>query len=191
MSETTRDAEVDDQLHEALGRSQRLGFLGDRSITEVIDHARSFVTALDGVTGSVIDLGAGGGVPGLVVATDRPDLRLTLLDRRTKRTDFLAQMIRRMQFSEHVSVLAADVDHAIRTGHVGFDAAVARGFGPPEFTLRSAVRCVRLGGVIVISEPPSGDRWDPGLLAELGVRRTPSDDRVARFVCEIGADGPG
>ncbi len=171
-------------MHEALGRSQRLGFLGDRPIVEVIEHARSFVTALDGVTGSVIDLGAGGGVPGLVVAIDRPDVRLTLLDRRTKRTDFLAQMIRRLDLSDHVSVLALDVDDAIRLGHVGFDAAVARGFGPPEFTLRSAVRCVRPGGVIVISEPPSGDRWEPQLVQELGLTRTESDERVVRFVLD-------
>jgi 16S rRNA (guanine527-N7)-methyltransferase len=186
VSDQTRGAEVELKLHEALGRSQRLGFLGDWPIPEVIEHARSFVTALDGVTGSVIDLGAGGGVPGLVVATDRPDLQLTLLDRRTKRTDFLAQMIRRLDLSTHTQVLAADVDDAIQSGYVGFDAAIARGFGPPEFTLRAAVACVRTGGVIIISEPPSGDRWEPELLRELQVVRTPSDDRVVRFV--VSAD---
>ena len=169
-------------MHEALGRSQRLGFLGDRPIPEVIEHARSFVTALDDVTGAVIDLGAGGGVPGLIVGIDRPDLQLTLLDRRTKRTDFLAQMVRRLGLGNRVTVLAADVDDAIRNGIVGFDAAIARGFGPPEFTLRSAVRCVRPGGVIVISEPPSGDRWDPALLEELHLVRSPSDERVVRFI---------
>lgn len=182
VSHSTQGDEVEKNLHEALGRSQRLGFLGDWPIPEVVEHARVFVAALDGVTGAVIDLGAGGGVPGLVVATDRPDLQLTLLDRRTKRTDFLAQMVRRLDLDGHTKVLAADVDDAIQAGHVGFDAAIARGFGPPEFTLRSAVACVRPGGVIVISEPPSGDRWDPELLRELDVVRTPSDDRVVRFV---------
>lgn len=182
VSNQTPGVEVQEELHEALGRSQRLGFLGDWPIIEVVEHARSFVAALDGVTGSVIDLGAGGGVPGLVVALDRPDLQLTLLDRRTKRTDFLAQMIRRLRFSDHVDVLAADVEDAVRAGKVGFDAAIARGFGPPEFTLRSAVRCVRVGGVIVISEPPSGDRWPPELLEELHLVRTPSDARVVRFI---------
>jgi hypothetical protein len=37
----------------------------------------------------------------------------------------------------------------------------------------------------VISEPPSGDRWAPELLEELGVERShasSSDDRVARFI---------
>ena len=182
MSEQTPGAEVEEELHEALGRSQRLGFLGHRAIPEVVEHARSFVRALEGVSGSVIDLGSGGGIPGLVLAVDRPDLRITLLDRRTKRTDFLSQMTRRLRLTDRVSVVAADVDDAIRAGHVDFDAAVARGFGPPEFTLRSAVRCIRPGGVIVISEPPTGDRWDQGLLDELELERTPSNEQVVRFV---------
>ncbi len=185
VSNQTPGTEVEEELHEALGRSQRLGFLGDRAIPEVIEHARSFVRALENVSGSVIDLGSGGGVPGLVLAVDRPDLRITLLDRRTKRTDFLSQMVRRMRLADRVSVVAADVDDAIRSGHVDFDAAVARGFGPPEFTLRSAVRCLRPGGVVVISEPPSGDRWDQDLLDELGLQRTPSDSQVVRFMRDL------
>lgn len=172
--------QVEQELHEALGISQRLGFLGDRPIVEVIEHARAFVSALHGVSGSVIDLGAGGGVPGLVLAVDRPDLAITLLDRRTKRTDFLSRMVRRMRL-DHVSVVAADVDVAIRQGCVGFDAVVARGFGPPDVTLQTGARCLGRGGVIVISEPPSGDRWDPELVESLALVRTPSDSRVACF----------
>jgi len=175
--------QVEQELHEALGTSQRLGFLGDRPIVEVIEHARAFVLGLEGVAGSVIDLGAGGGVPGLVLAVDRPDLSITLLDRRTKRTDFLSRIVRRMRL-DHVTVVAADVDDAIRQGHVGFDAVVARGFGPPDFTLRTAARCLGKTGVIVISEPPTGDRWDVELVSSLGLVRSPSDARVVRFTRE-------
>ena len=60
--------------------------------------------------------------------------------------------------------------------------AVARGFGPPETTLEFASRLVRAGGRIVISEPPTGDRWDGELVAELGLRRRrQADGRVAVF----------
>ncbi len=174
-------AEADRELTEALGASQRLGLLGDRPIAEVIDHARAFVDALSDVSGAVLDLGAGGGVPGLVLAVDRADLTVTLLDRRTKRTDFLSRMVHRLGLGARVVVIAADVDDAIRDGVVGFDAVVARGFGPPSFTLRTAARCVCPGGVIVISEPPIGDRWDPALIDELGLRREVCDPRVVRF----------
>jgi 16S rRNA (guanine527-N7)-methyltransferase len=174
-----------DDLHDALGESQRLGFLGRRPVDEVVEHARGFVRGLDdiGPNGSVIDLGAGGGVPGLVIAHDRVDLRITLLDRRTKRTDFLERMVRRLGWSDRVSVAAMDVNEFTVDREHTFDAAVARGFGPPNETLTCAVRLVRPGGRIVISEPPVGDRWDPALLARLGVVRTPHpESTVAVFI---------
>lgn len=172
---------ADWELIEVLGAAQRLGALGDRPIPEVIDHARAFVSALADVSGAVLDLGAGGGVPGFVLAVDRPDLTISLLDRRTKRTDFLTRMVRRLGVESRVVVLATDADDARRQGIGGFDAVVARGFGPPQDTLRTAVGFVRPGGVIVISEPPVGDRWDPELVDALGLEREPSDPRVVRF----------
>ncbi|HSM67599.1 MAG TPA: hypothetical protein VK860_14945, partial [Ilumatobacteraceae bacterium] len=62
-----------------------------------------------------------------------------------------------------------------------FDAVVARGFGPPESTLALAARLARPGGRIVISEPPSGDRWAPEVVASLGVERIAVDGPVAVF----------
>ncbi len=69
----------------------------------------------------------------------------------------------------------------IREAGGAFDAAVARGFGPPEVTLSAAARLVRSGGVIVISEPPSGERWSAALVQRLGVVREESPAGVARF----------
>jgi 16S rRNA (guanine527-N7)-methyltransferase len=161
-------------LIETLRQAQRFGFFGDWAIEEAVEHARQYVAAIDDLPSgsSVIDLGAGGGLPGLVVGHDRPDLRLVLLDRRQKRTDFLERAARRLGF-DHVTVWCDDATVIARTIGAGriepFDGAIARGFGPPEFTLRTAHGCVRHGGVIVISEPPAADRWDPALLAELGV----------------------
>jgi 16S rRNA (guanine527-N7)-methyltransferase len=156
-------------LHEALGDAQRLGFLGARPIDEVIEHARRFVDALGSVDGSIVDLGAGGGVPGLVIAHDRPDLRVTLIDRRTKRTDFLERVVGRLGWADRVEVIAADAERVAIEQPPGFDAAVARGFGPPEKTLDLAIRLVRPGGTIVISEPPEGDRWVDVSLVRSGV----------------------
>lgn len=153
-----------------LEESQRLGFLGERDITDVIEHARSFVAALDGVSGTVIDLGSGGGIPGVVIAHDRPDLRLILIDRRAKRTDFLDRMIRRLDWSDRVSVVCADVEEFIDVAP-GIDVAVARGFGPPISTLTLAARLVRPGGRVIISEPPNGERWPENVVSELGVSR--------------------
>ena len=155
----------------ALDDAQRLGFLGSRPIPEVIEHARGFVRALEqhGSIGSVLDLGSGGGVPGLVIAHDLPTARLTLLDRRAKRTDALERVVRRLRWSDRVSVVCQDV--TTFEPAMTFDAVVARGFGPPEFTLTEAARLVRPGQPIVISEPPGANRWSAELLDELELRQ--------------------
>lgn len=150
--------------------------LGERPIDEVIEHARSFVDALVDVRGVVVDVGSGGGVPGLVIAEARPDLELVLVDRRAARTDHLRRLVGRLGWQERVSVRCADALH-VDLGSPA-DAVVARGFGPPELTARAATRLLRAGGLLVVSEPPDAatDRWR-GIL---GVTRQPwPDGRVA------------
>ncbi|MGB0113197.1 MAG: RsmG family class I SAM-dependent methyltransferase [Ilumatobacteraceae bacterium] len=141
----------------------------------------------DGGVVRIIDLGSGGGVPGLVIAHDLPEAQVVLLDRRSKRTDFLERMVRRLGWTDRVRVICGEAERAVDDQAHAFDAAVARGFGPPSFTLRIGAGLVRSGGRIVISEPPDGDRWDPTLLAKIGVRRLESPghspDVAARVVC--------
>ncbi len=104
-----------------------------------------------------------------MIAHDRPDLAVTMLDRRAKRTDALERVVRRLGWGDRVSVVCQDV--AGFEPIVLFDSIVARGFGPPEFTLETAARLVAPGGPIVISEPPGADRWDISLLDRVGLRR--------------------
>jgi 16S rRNA (guanine527-N7)-methyltransferase len=176
---------IDDDaaLAEALASSQRLGMLGRRPVTEVIEHAGGFVRALADVTGTVIDLGTGGGVPGLVIAAARPDLGLVLVDRRATRTDHVQRLVRRLSWTDRVEVRTADTDQ-LRAEDRRFDAAVARGFGPPATTLAAAAALVRPGGLVVISEPPPGttSRWDDLDLREYDVAQVPSPSpTVATF----------
>lgn len=155
--------------------------LGPAPIRKVIDHSEAFVEALAGVTGRVVDLGSGGGVPGLVIAWRRRDLDIVLADRRATRTDHLRRLVIRLGLSAHVSVLNAEAASLPRLLDGPADAVVARGFGPPEAVLGAAVPILAAGGVIVVSEPPrpSGDRWPVSLLERFGVERSPADERVA------------
>lgn len=163
-----------DFLTETLRQAQRLGFFGGGPIEAAIDHATHFVAAIGPLApgARIIDLGSGGGLPGLVVADCYRDSIVVLLDRRQKRTDFLERAVARLGFA-HVAVWCADASSVaaeVSSGRMPpFDVVTARGFGPPAATLRLAVRCVGAGGRVVISEPPTGDRWDAGLLDEVGV----------------------
>lgn len=175
-----------------LSAARTLGTLGSAPVDTVIRHALGFAHALDGVSGTVLDLGTGAGVPGLIVAAARPDLRLVLVDRRAARIDALTRGIRRQHWGDRIEALCADVSGLVGSAvHEGqYAAAVSRGFGPPEETLRYAARAVADGGRVVISEPPqaSGSRWDGDtLLAAGGTERriSPPERRGAVAVFHV------
>lgn len=157
-----------------LRESQRLGLLGARPVEQAAEHAATFADALgEQAAGTrLIDLGSGGGLPGLVLAELLPHCSIVLVDRRQKRTDFLQRAVRRLAFS-NVEVREADVATIARDVEVGrerrFGVVTARGFGPPDVTLRLARRLLADDGTIAISEPPTGERWDRALVAELGL----------------------
>jgi 16S rRNA (guanine527-N7)-methyltransferase len=159
-------------LEDVLATAQRLGTLGALPIPDVIAHSRQFVDALVGITGAVMDIGTGAGVPGLIIAVDRPDLTLVLTDRREARMDALARGVTAMGIRDRVKVLTGDV--AVLGQNLAhadtYDAVVCRGFASPEVTATLARPLLKNGGTLIVSEPPTFDplRWPPDLLKRLG-----------------------
>lgn len=160
-------------LLRVLGEAQRIGTLGAAPCAEIIRHATWFAEALPSDTSRVIDLGSGAGVPGLIVAVVRPQLQITLVDRRTKCADALQRAVSALDLAERVTVCCDDVENLCRLPgwHRTFDAAISRGFGPPLRTLTLSALFVRLGGVVVVSEPPDDvpNRWANIDLAGIGL----------------------
>jgi 16S rRNA (guanine527-N7)-methyltransferase len=134
--------------------------LGAAPITEFIEHSESFVAALAGVSGTIVDLGSGGGVPGLVIAWRRPDLAVVLVDRRATRTDHLRRLVARLGLGGRATVVTSEARALPCLLADAVDAVVARGFGPPGVVLRAAAPILADGGLLVVSEPPGdADRW--------------------------------
>lgn len=159
-------------VEEVLTTAQRVGTLGDRPIPEVMEHAQAFVAALVDVTGTVIDIGTGAGVPGLVIAQERPDLTLVLADRRATRMDALQMGVSGLGWEDRITVLTCDIaDLGKQSEHAGqYDAVVCRGFGSPEVTAPLARPLLKNGGTLIVSEPPSPkpSRWTSELLEKTG-----------------------
>ena len=120
--------------------------LGAAPIADVIDHSDGVRRRPPGVTGTVVDLGSGGGVPGLVIAWRRPDLRLVLVDRRATRTDHLRRLVTRLGLGERVSVLTAEARALPRLLDRPVAAVVARGFGKPRGVIGAALPILEVGG---------------------------------------------
>jgi 16S rRNA (guanine527-N7)-methyltransferase len=160
----------------ALDDGRRRGFLGaDQEPMTVARHAAGFAPAL-GDAERIVDLGSGGGVPGLVLAVVLPAARLALVDSSVSRTDWLHRLVRRLGLDERVRVVTAraEVFGHDREWRETQDAVVARSFAPPLVAAECATALLRLGGRLVVSEPPAGgrgERWPEGELAELGLQR--------------------
>lgn len=160
-----------DALDAVLERSRALGFLGPGDIAEQRRHAEAFGALLPDAPGLAVDLGSGGGLPGLVLAAVLPHMRWVLLDSMTKRTDFLDEVVLELGWQDRVEVVTGRAEQLARERRATADVVVARGFGPPAVTAECAAPLLRLDGVVVVSEPPgsTGRRWPAEGLAELGL----------------------
>lgn len=157
-------------LLEVLGESRDKGFLGPGDVMFHVEHARGFAGLLEVGATRVLDLGSGGGVPGLVLALDLPDSRVTLLDGSVKRCAFLTEAAVRLGLPIEVRCgRAEDLGHDAALRGM-FDAVVSRSFGPPAVVAECAAPMLRVGGFLIVSEPPgSSQRWDAAGLQQVGL----------------------
>ncbi len=162
-----------EELHAVLEESRRLGFLGPGPVDDHIAHAERFCRLVGDVSGSFVDLGSGGGVPGLVALAVWPQASGVLLDAQAKRCAFLRRSVVDLGWAGRTTIVE---DRAERAGRVAdlreaADLVLVRSFGPPAPTAECAAAFVRPGGRVAVSEPPSGSeaRWPAAGLAVLGL----------------------
>ena len=157
-------------VRDVLERARDLGFLGPGPVEAHIEHARGFAEAFASPPGRFVDLGSGGGVPGLVLADLWPSADVVLLDSMERRTAFLAEAVAGLGWGSRVEVVRKRAEAYGREHRGEFDAAVARGFATPPVTAECAAPLLRVGALLVVSEPPEeAGRWPAGGLAPLGL----------------------
>jgi 16S rRNA (guanine527-N7)-methyltransferase len=95
---------------------------------------------------SVCDIGTGAGLPGLVVAIARPDVRITLVEPLLRRTTFLEEVIADLGL-DHVSVVRGRADDL--HGQATFDVVTSRAVAPLERLLGWSMPLVAPEGALV------------------------------------------
>lgn len=186
------------ELHNVLERARQLGFFGPSEIEGQINHALAFLPLLTSIKSetdsvSIVDLGAGGGLPSLPLLEAEPSLSISMLDTSERRCSFLTWAISELGFAQRAQVLhrrAEEFASEIENRET-FDAVIARGFGPPAATIESGAPLVRLGGLVVISEPPKQRNWPAEALATVGLELAETGQVVAfSKVAESPAEFP-
>ncbi len=169
---------VDRRIGAVLARAAALGFLGQVAVTEQIDHALGFVATVEEELcrppGSVLDLGTGGGLPGLVLAACWQGAEVVLVDANERRTDFLREVVSGWGDTGRVHVVRGRAEELGREPdrRERVEVVTARSFGPPAVTAECGAPFVAVGGRLVVSEPPGAERserWPAAGLATLGL----------------------
>lgn len=124
-----------------------------------------------------VDLGTGGGIPGLVLAT-LTMCRWVLVDRGERRGSFLRWAVRRLCLGDRVEVVVADAVEVGRGPLRGkANLVTARGFAPPGPTAECGAPLLLPGGLLVVSEPPDTTRGQAGRWEDGGLRTLGLEDR--------------
>lgn len=107
---------------------------------------------------AVIDVGSGGGLPGVPLAIARPDLRVTLLEATGKKARFLQECVDKLPLpnatviQSRAETLGQDKAHRER-----YDLAVCRAIGPVGELLEYALPLLKVGGLLLAMKGPKAE----------------------------------
>lgn len=154
------------------------GLLGPREVPRIWDrHLLNCAVVAEVVppAASLVDIGSGAGLPGLVLAIVRPDLTVTLLEPLLRRTVFLEECVEALKL-DNVEVLRGRAEEL--AGKRVFDVASARAVAPLDRLLKWAMPLLREGGELIAMK---GERA-AGELAEAEAQLQASGARTAELV---------
>ncbi|MEU5938939.1 16S rRNA (guanine(527)-N(7))-methyltransferase RsmG [Micromonospora sp. NPDC047548] len=129
------------------------GLIGPREAPRIWDrHLLNCAAVAERIPegASVIDVGSGAGLPGLVLAIARPDLQVTLVEPLARRTSFLIEAVQQLGLAKMVRVFRGRADEA---------ASGATGIGPLSadvVTARAVAPLDRLSGWCLPLAVPGG-----------------------------------
>ncbi|HET7420576.1 MAG TPA: 16S rRNA (guanine(527)-N(7))-methyltransferase RsmG [Candidatus Dormibacteraeota bacterium] len=111
-----------------------------------------------GDAGSLVDVGSGGGLPGLPLKIARPELDVTLIEADQAKAAFLVQACARLGLAgvEVVARRAEEAGHEPRLREA-FDVAVARALAPMPVLVELCLPFVRVGGRLLAQKTATED----------------------------------
>ena len=99
-------------------------------------------------SGQVIDVGTGGGLPGIVWAVYRPDLKITLLDSINKKCEAVQEIINALGLS-NVKIICSRSEDFARSNREAFNLAGAKALASAGVTAELLSPLVKLNGHVI------------------------------------------
>jgi 16S rRNA (guanine527-N7)-methyltransferase len=176
------------------------GLIGPREVPRLWDrHLMNCVAVAELIPdrSRVVDVGSGAGLPGLVLAIARPDLRVTLIEPLLRRTVFLTETVEALALP-NVEVLRGRAEDW--AGRMSADVVTARAVAPLERLISWCLPLARPGGVMLALKGDSAAselaevaktlralgaaRWD---VVEVGAALGTTPTRIVRI--DLGPQG--
>ena len=140
------------------------------------------VRALDG---PIVDVGSGGGAPGIPLAAALPEREVTVLEAERRKADFLERWCDRLP---NLKVVwgRAEEQESDRYG-----VAVAKALAPPPVAAEGLLPLVRSGGTAVLWVGPSADLSAVARVAEVLAGGEPEERDGLLLIRKLGPTPPG
>lgn len=131
----------------------------------LLDDALRGLELIAGLAGPIVDVGSGGGTPGIPLAASLPDRRVTLLEAERRKCEFLEQWVAELPNLDVVWGRAEEQRREM------YGVAVAKALAVPPVATEWCLPLVRDGGAVVL--------W---------VGPTAESDRVAVTAARVGGE---
>lgn len=108
---------------------------------------------------SIIDIGSGAGIPGIPLKIIEPSLRLTLIEAKQRKSEFLQALLPELGLDD-VAILTKRAEEAGRdpAQRDQYDFAVAKALAPLRTLLELTLPFVQMGGVVIAPKGREAER---------------------------------
>lgn len=123
------------------------GLIGPREAPRLWDRHLlncAVVSELISPAATVIDVGSGAGLPGIVLAVARPDISVILVEPLTRRTAFLDEAVAALNLTDQVTVVRGRAEE--QTGRLRADVVTARAVAPLDRLAGWCLPLTKVGG---------------------------------------------
>jgi len=138
------------------GRGVEWGLIGPHEVPRLWDRHLLNCAVVADLIGSrcrtLVDIGSGAGLPGIVLAMMRPELTVTLLEPMERRCRFLSGCVAELGLANARVLRGRAEDATLRA-----DVATARAVAPLDRLAELAVRVVRPGGLVLAIKGQTAD----------------------------------
>jgi len=151
----------------------------------LLDDALRAVPLVEAEAGPLVDVGSGGGTPGIPLAASLPSLEVTLLEAERRKCDFLER------WTSELPNLRVVWGRAEEQGTETFGVAVAKALAQPPTAAEWCLPLVRERGLVILWVGPSAELARVSVVAERLAARVESADGGLVVLRKLGPTPAG